>query len=98
MPYRTGIGLDKHARTIAAAFVPGTGEAAERSFGYGPAPVAAWAAGLPQPARAACGSGPTGFDLKRPPGSPGLSYCVGAVGKMPRPSGGRVECCTPHPR
>lgn len=36
--HRTSIGLDVHARTVAAAaFVPKTGEVLEKSFGYDPA-------------------------------------------------------------
>lgn len=92
MIYRTSIGLDVHARSIsAAAFVPETGEVEERSFGYDAEAVAKWAAGLPQPARAAYESGPAGFDLKRSLDGLGLPTCVGAVSKMPGPSGDRVK-------
>ena len=49
MLYSTSIGLDVHARSIsAAAFVFETGEAVQRTFGYDPDAVAAWAASLPQ--------------------------------------------------
>ena len=92
MIHRTSIGLDVHARSIAAAaFVPETGEAGERSFGYDAAAVAQRAAGLPQPARAVYESGPTGFDLKRKLDALGLPCLVGAVSKMLRPSGDRVK-------
>lgn len=92
MDHRTSIGLDVHARTIAAAaFVHETGEVLERSFGYDPAAVASWAAALPQPARAVYESGPTGFDLKRALDALGLPCAVGAVGKMLRPAGDRVK-------
>ena len=92
MIYRTGIGLDARARSIAAAaFVPETGEVEERPFGYDAGAVAKWAAGLPQPARAVYESGPAGFDLKRSPGALGLPACVGAVSKMLKPSGDRVK-------
>lgn len=92
MIYRTGIGLDAHARPIAAAaFVPETGEVEQRPFGYDAAAVAKRAEGLPQPARAVYESGPTGFDLKRSPGALGLPCAVGAVSKMLRPSGDRVK-------
>lgn len=61
MEYRTSIGLDVHARTVAAAaFVPETGEVVERSFGCEAVEIAGWAASLPQPARAVYESGPTG--------------------------------------
>ena len=92
MIHRTSIGLDVHARSIAAAaFVPETGEVEERSFGYDAGAVAKWAAGLPQPARAVYESGPTGFDLKRSLDGLGLPTCVGAVSKMLKPSGDRVK-------
>ena len=92
MIYRTSVGLDVHARSIAAAaFVPETGEVEESSFGYDAAAVAAWAAALPQPARAVYESGPTGFDLKRSLDALGLPCVVGAVSKMLRPAGDRVK-------
>ncbi len=92
MSYRTSIGLDVHARSVAAAaFVPETGEVLERGFAYDPASIASWAAGLPQPARAVYESGPTGFDLKRSLDSLGLPCLVGAVSKMLKPAGDRVK-------
>ena len=42
MIYRTSVGLDVHARSIAAAALDHlTGEVAQRSFAYDPAAVAA---------------------------------------------------------
>ena len=70
---RTGIGLDVRARSIAAtAFIPETGEIVQKAFPYDAGKVAEWAKGMPQPARCACESGPTGFDLKRKPGKAGV--------------------------
>ena len=92
MLYSTSIGLDVHARSIsAAAFVFETGEVAQRTFGYDPDAVAAWAATLPQPAGCLYESGPTGFDLQRRLVALGLPRHVGAVSKMVRPSGDRVK-------
>ena len=92
MEYRTSIGLDVHARTVAAAaFVPETGEVVEGAFAYDPASIASWASSLPQPARAVYESGPTGFDLKRSLDALGLPCVVGAVSKMLRPAGDRVK-------
>lgn len=92
MPHSTSIGLDVHAKSIAAsALVHETGEVVRASFGYDPAAVAAWAAGLPQPCRAVYESGPTGFDLMRALCLLGLPTVVGAVTKMLRPSGDRVK-------
>ena len=66
MLYRTSIGLDVHARSIAAtAFIPETGEIVQKAFPYDAGKVAEWAKGMPQPARCVYESGPTGFDLKR---------------------------------
>lgn len=92
MEYRTSIGLDVHARTVAAAaFVPETGEVVERFFGCEAAEIAGWAASLPQPARAVYESGPTGFALKRSLDALGLPCAVGAVSKMLKPAGDRVK-------
>lgn len=92
MIYRTSIGLDVHARSVAAAaLVPETGEVVQRSFGYDATAVAEWAAGLPQPARAVYESGPTGFGLKRSLDALGLPCAVGAVSKMLGPPGDRVK-------
>ncbi len=47
MIYRTSVGLDVHARSIAAAALDHmTGEVAQRSFAYDPAAVAEWALSL----------------------------------------------------
>lgn len=92
MFYRTSIGLDVHARTIAAtAFVPETGEVIQRAFPHDAGKVAEWAKGLPQPARCVYESGPTGFDLQRKLEAAGVECVVGAVSKMLRPSGDRVK-------
>ena len=92
MAYRTSIGLDVHARSIAAAaFVPETGEVIQKSFPYDPWAVARWAKSQPQPAKCVYESGPTGFDLQRRLAEAGVECCVGAVSKMLRPSGDRVK-------
>lgn len=90
--YRTSIGFDVYARSIAAAlFLPETGEVEKCSFGYDAEAIARWAAGLPQPARAVYESCPSGSDLKRSLDGLGLPTCVGAVSKMLKPSGNRVK-------
>ena len=92
MLYRTSIGLDVHARSIAAtAFIPETGEIVQKAFPYDAGKVAEWAKGMPQPARCVCESGPTGFDLKRKLDKAGVPCVVGAVSKMLRPSGDRAR-------
>lgn len=92
MIYRTSVGLDVHARSIAAAALDHlTGEVAQRSFPYDPGAVAAWVLSLEGPARCVYESGPTGFDLQRSLSAAGVECCVGAVSKMLRPSGDRVK-------
>ena len=92
MIYRTSVGLDVHARSIAAAALDHmTGEVAQRSFGYDPGAVAEWVLSLEGPARCVYESGPTGFDLQRSLSGAGVECCVGAVSKMLRPSGDRVK-------
>ena len=86
MPHVTSVGLDVHARSIAAAaFDSFTGEVAERSFGADPAEVAAWILGFESP-KAVYESGPTGFHLCRSLRKPGVGCVVGAVSKMRRPA------------
>lgn len=61
MAYRTSIGLDVHAKSVAAAaFVPETGEVVQKSFPYNPWVVAEWAKSMPQPTRCVYESGPIG--------------------------------------
>ena len=92
MAYRTSIGLDVHARSVAAAaFIPETGEVVQKSFPYDPWAVAEWARSMPQPAKCVYESGPTGFDLQRRLSEAGVECCVGAVSKMLRPAGDRVK-------
>lgn len=92
MIYRTSVGLDVHARSIAAAALDHlTGEVRRRSFAYDPSAVADWVMSLEGPARCVYESGPTGFDLQRSLSALGVECCVGAVSKMLRPSGDRVK-------
>ena len=65
MPHVTSIGLDVHARSVAAAaFNPFTGEVVHRDFGTDAAEIAEWALGFEEP-RACYESGPTGFHMAR---------------------------------
>ena len=83
MLHRTSIGLDVHARSIAAAaFIPETGEVLQKSFGYDADAAASWAKALPQPARCVYESGPADFDLKRKLDESGVECLVGAVSKV----------------
>ena len=86
MPHVTSIGLDVHARSVAAAaFNPFTGEVVHRDFGTDAAEIAEWALGFEEP-RACYESGPTGFHMARELRAPGLDCAVAAVSKMQRPA------------
>ncbi len=78
MPHVTSVGLDVHARSVAAAaFNPYTGEVAQRSFGTDAAEIAAWIKGFEEP-RACYESGPTGYHLARELRVLGVDYAVAA--------------------
>ena len=86
MPHVTSIGLDVHARSVAAAaFNPFTGEVVHRDFGTDAAEIAEWALGFEDP-RACYESGPTGFHMARELRALGLDCAVAAVSKMQRPA------------
>lgn len=86
MPHVTSIGLDVHARSVAAAaFNPFTGEVVHRDFGTDAAEIAEWALGFEGP-RACYESGPTGFHMARELRALGLDCAVAAVSKMQRPA------------
>ena len=86
MPHVTSIGLDVHARSVAAAaFNPFTGEVAHRDFGTDAAEIAEWALGFEEP-RACYESGPTGFRMARELRALGLDCAVAAVSRMQRPA------------
>ena len=86
MPHVTSIGLDIHARSVAAAaFNPFTDEVVHRDFGTDAAEIAEWALGFEEP-RACYESGPTGFHMARELRALGLDCAVAAVSKMQRPA------------
>lgn len=86
MPHVTSIGLDVHARSVAAAaFNPFTGEVVHRDFGTDAAEIAEWALGFEDP-RACYESGPTGFHMARELRALGLDCAVAAVSRMQRPA------------
>ena len=79
MSHATAIGLDVHARSIAAvALSRDTGEVAAKTFGYDPASVAEWILSFEDP-KAVYESGVTGFHLVRALRSLGVDCVVGAV-------------------
>jgi transposase len=89
---RTSVGLDVHARSIVACGIDEpTGEVFRRRFGYEPAAVLDWVAGLPQPAAVTYEAGPTGFALARLFTASGIECVVAAPSKLQRPVGDRVK-------
>lgn len=84
--YVTSVGLDVHARTIAAAaFNPFTGEITQKEFGVDAAPIAEWVKQFESP-RCVYESGPTGWHLARELKELGVDCCVAAVSKMQKPA------------
>ena len=86
MSHVTSIGLDVHARSVAAcAFNLYTGEVTQRTFGTNAEEIASWIRTFEEP-KAAYESGPTGFALCRELRELGVDCVVGAVSKMQRPA------------
>ena len=85
MNHTTSIGLDVHARPIAAAALdPLTGEVVTKTFAHSPGEIVSWALGFDSP-KAVYESGVTGPHLCRELNSLGLECAVGASSKMQRP-------------
>jgi transposase len=89
---RTSVGLDVHARSVAAAAIDGeTGQVFRARLTPSHDQVTAWIAGLPGPVAVAYEAGPTGFGLARALEASGLRCVVAAPSKLQRPSGDRVK-------
>jgi transposase len=89
---RTSVGLDVHARSVAAAAIDGvTGDVVQSrltpSFGH----IRSWLDGLPGPVAVAYEAGPTGFGLYRQLTAAGIRCEVAAPSKLQRPAGDRVK-------
>ena len=91
MLHRTSIGLDVHARSIAAAaFIPGNGRGfCSKSFGCDADAVVSWAKA--RRSRRGASTNHHGLRPKRKLDESGLECLVGAVSKTIRPSGDRVK-------
>ncbi|OUP05715.1 IS110 family transposase [Collinsella sp. An2] len=86
MTHVTSIGLDVHARSVAAcAFNLYTGEVTQRAFGTDAEEMASWIKTFEEP-KAVYESGPTGFALCRRLRELGVDCIVGAVSKMQKPA------------
>jgi transposase len=89
---RTSVGLDVHARSVAAAAIDGvTGELTQTRLTPSHEHIRSWLAGLPGPVAVVYEAGPTGFGLYRTLTAAGMRCVVAAPSKLQRPSGDRVK-------
>jgi transposase len=89
---RTSVGLDVHARSVAAAAIDGeTGEVFKARLSPSHDQIRGWIGELPGPVAATYEAGPTGFGLARALGASGIRCVVAAPSKLQRPSGDRVK-------
>lgn len=89
---RTSVGLDVHARSVAAAAIDGvTGELFQTKLSPSFDRIRSWVTDLPGPAAVAYEAGPTGFGLYRALTAAGIRCEVVAPSKLQRPSGDRVK-------
>ena len=89
---RTSVGLDVHARSVAAAAIDGvTGELFQTKLTPSHEHIRSWLGGLPGPVAVAYEAGPTGFGLSRSLTAAGIRCEVLAPSKLQRPSGDRVK-------
>ena len=89
---RTSVGLDVHARSVAAAAIDGvTGELFQTKLTPSHEHIRAWLGDLPGPVAVAYEAGPTGFGLSRALRTAGIRCEVVAPSKLQRPSGDRVK-------
>lgn len=89
---RTSVGLDVHARSVAAAAIDGvTGELVRARLTPSHEHIQGWLAGLPGPVAVAYEAGPTGFGLARALDAAGIRCVVAAPSKLQRPVGDRVK-------
>ena len=89
---RTSVGLDVHARSVAAAAIDGvTGELIQARLTPSPEHIRSWVQARPGPVAVAYEAGPTGFGLYRHLAAAGIRCEVAAPSKLQRPSGDRVK-------
>ena len=89
---RTSVGLDVHARSVAAAAIDGqTGQVFKARLTPVYAEVLDWVGRLPGPCAVVYESGPTGFGLARALTGAGIRCEVAASSKLHRPPGDRVK-------
>jgi transposase len=89
---RTSVGLDVHARSVAAAAIDGvTGELRQARLTPSHEHFRSWIGDLDGPVAVAYEAGPTGFGLYRALTEAGIRCVVAAPSKLQRPSGDRVK-------
>jgi len=89
---RTSVGLDVHARSVAAAAIDGvTGELVQAKLTPSHEHIRSWIADLPGPVAVTYEAGPTGFDLCRSLTAVGIRCEVAAPSKLQKPAGDRVK-------
>jgi len=89
---RTSVGLDVHARSVAAAAIDSvTGELFQTRLTPAHDHVREWVLSLPGPVAVAYEAGPTGFGLYRSLIESGIRCEVVAPSKLQRPAGDRVK-------
>ena len=80
---RTSVGLDVHARSVAAAAIDGvTGELVQTKLTPSHEHIRSWLADLPGPVAVAYEAGPTGFGLSRALNDAGIRCEVVAPSKL----------------
>ena len=89
---RTSVGLDVHARSVAAAAIDGvTGELIQAKLTPSHEHIRSWVQDLPGPVAVTYEAGPTGFGLHRHLSAAGVRCLVAAPSKLHKPSGDRVK-------
>jgi transposase len=89
---RTSVGLDVHARSVAAAAIDGvTGELFQATLTPSYDHITSWLRDKPGPVAVAYEAGPTGFGLYRHLSAAGIRCEVAAPSKIQKPSGDRVK-------
>src|SRR5439155_11137316 len=89
---RTSVGLDVHARSVAAAAIDGvTGEVFKARLTPSLDHIRSWVGELPGPVAVVYEAGPTGFGLYRALTAGGVRCVVAAPSRLQRPAGDRVK-------
>ena len=89
---RTSVGLDVHARSVAAAAIDTvTGELFQSRLTPAHDHIRSWITALPGPVAVTYEAGPTGFGLYRSLSAAGIRCEVAAPSKLQRPAGERVK-------